>query len=45
MIEVTYYEKVESFGPNFELLIPLAYSAQHMPLSEIHLRCPITFAV
>eukprot|EP00036_Acanthoecidae_sp_10tr_P010058 CAMPEP_0182917680 /NCGR_PEP_ID=MMETSP0105_2-20130417/1651_1 /TAXON_ID=81532 ORGANISM="Acanthoeca-like sp., Strain 10tr" /NCGR_SAMPLE_ID=MMETSP0105_2 /ASSEMBLY_ACC=CAM_ASM_000205 /LENGTH=987 /DNA_ID=CAMNT_0025054695 /DNA_START=40 /DNA_END=3004 /DNA_ORIENTATION=- len=45
VIEVTYYEKVESFGPNFEVLVPLGYEEKHMPLAEMNTRCPVTFAV
>lgn len=45
LVEVTYFERVESFGPNFELLIPLGYTPNHLPVNEMHIRCPVTFAV
>jgi hypothetical protein len=45
IIQLTYYEHVECFGPNYELLVPLGFSAKHMPLDQMQQRCAVTFAI
>eukprot|EP00041_Stephanoeca_diplocostata_P033851 m.1129274 g.1129274 ORF g.1129274 m.1129274 type:complete len:851 (+) comp24416_c0_seq7:1112-3664(+) len=44
-IDVTYFERVESFGSTYELLLPLAFSSQHMPLDAVNQRCFVTVAL